>query len=141
MSLFLKILAWFCKIAAILFWGLEATVKIGFDVVNLREAAGQWADADLGASGFFRQTSLEIILLLALLLLAVLPNRWLIFSKAAFAVSVLIALIPFYPLFSSLTQWSDLLWMLPLIAFFSLVPVSLAISFWRRHRGEKVGYV
>ena len=135
MRVFLKILAWLCKIAAILFWSLEALVKIGFDVANSLGSAG------LGTPGSFQGTYFEIAIMSALFVLAILPNRWLVFSPIAFVISLLISLIPFYPLLSSMRVLSDLSWMAPLIIFFGLLPLSLILSFWRRRKGEKVGYV
>jgi hypothetical protein len=127
MRLFLKIAAWFFKIAAILFWLGMVCVKAGL---------GDW-----GTQGFYHQTYLEIAILGLLFLLAVLPNRWLVSPLIAFIMTLLIALIPFCLLISSLRVFSDLFWAAPLIVFFSLLPLSLIFSFCRQRKGEKVGYV
>ncbi len=96
MRIFLKILAWVCKVSAILFWSAEALVKIGFDVANSHGNPGPWGGSDSGTSVY-----LEIVIPSLLFVLAILPNRWLVFSPVAFIISLLIASIPYYPLLSS----------------------------------------
>ena len=140
MRIFLLTLAWLCKIAAIVIWLIEAVVKIGFDISNLRDPS-HWSGEDWGTPTFEHRTYLEIATLIALVVLAVLPNRWLVFSPVTFAISLLIVLIPFYRIFGSLTEWSDLLWMIPLMSLFALLPLSLILSFVRQRKGAKVGYV
>jgi hypothetical protein len=140
MRLFLKVFAWLCKIAAIVFWLVEAAVKIDFDISNLRESS-HWSGEDWGTPTYEHRIYLEIATLIALAVLAVLPNRWLVFSSVTFAIALLIALIPFCQIFGSLTEWSDLLWMMPLMSLFALLPLSLILSFWRQRKGEKIGYV
>jgi hypothetical protein len=139
MHWFLKVFAWLFKIAAVVFWLVEAVVKIGFDISNLREPS-HWSGEEWGTPTFEHRTYLEIVTLIALVVLAVLPNRWLVFSPVTFAISLLIVLIPFYQIFGSLTEWADLLWMVPLMSLFSLLPLSLILSFVRQRKGEKVGY-
>lgn len=141
MDMLLKIFAWLCKVAAIVFWLWMALVKIELDIANLHGHAGPWGDPDWGMPAFYHRTYLEIATLTALAVLAILPNRWLVFSPVAFTISLLIALIPFYWILSSLTEWSDLLWMTPLMSLFATLPLSLILSIWRRRKWEKVGYV
>jgi hypothetical protein len=139
MRVFLKVFTWLCKITAILFWLGVAWVKIGFDISNLR-APSHWSGEDWGTPAFEHRTYLEIATLIALLVLAVLPNRWQVFSLATFTISLLIVLIPFYQIFDSLTEWSDLLSMMPLMSLFATLPLSLIASFVRQRKGEKIGY-
>ena len=95
MDMLLKIFAWLCKVAAIVFWLWMALVKIELDIANLHGHAGPWGDPDWGMPAFYHRTYLEIATLTALAVLAILPNRWLVFSPVAFTISLLIALIPF----------------------------------------------
>ena len=144
MRALLKIFAWLCKIAAIAFWLCVAWVKVGLDVSNLRATSQpMYRDApeDWGTPAFYHRTHLEIATLLALATLAVIPNRWLVFSPVAFAVSLLIVLIPFYSIITSIAAPSDLLWMTPLMSLCATLPLSLILSFWRRQKGEKINYV
>jgi len=144
MRAFLKALAWLCKIAAIAFWLGMAWVKVGLDVSNLRATSPPvYRDApeDWGTPAFYHRAYLEIAALTALVGLAVLPNRWLVFSRVAFALSLLMALIPFHSIAISIAAPSDLVWMAPLAALFAVLPLSLILGFWRRQKGEKVNYV
>lgn len=144
MRLFLKIAAWFFKIAAILFWLGMTCVKVGLDISDLRGAnppTYRDAPGDWGTPGFYHRTYLEIAILGLLFVLAVLPNRWLVSPLIAFIITLLIALIPLCLLLASLKVFADLLWAAPLIVFFSLLPLSLIFSFRRSRTGEKVGYV
>ncbi|HUA65294.1 MAG TPA: hypothetical protein VME24_05570 [Alphaproteobacteria bacterium] len=126
--MFLKILAWFCKVAAILFW-LVLTLYKSSDVAR-----------PLGGVGSGAPEFLEIAILSAYFVLVILPNRWLVFSPVAFVISLLIALIPLFLLLGSM-GWSNLSVVAPLIVYFGLLPSSLVLSFWRRRKGEKIGYV
>lgn len=142
--LFLKAFAWLCKLTAIVFWLCVARVKVGLDITNLRATSPpMYRDApeDWGTPAFYHRTYLEIATLLALAVLSVLPNRWLVFSPMAFSISLLIALIPFYSIITSIAAPSDLLWMTPLMSLFAMLPASLVLSFWRHRKGEKVNYV
>jgi len=128
MRMFLKILAWFCKVAAILFW-LVLTLYKSSDVAR-----------PLGGVGSGAPEFLEIAILSAYFVLVILPNRWLVFSPDAFVISLLVALIPLFLLLGSM-GWSNLSVVAPLIVYFGLLPSSLVLSFWRRRKGEKIGYV
>lgn len=119
-------------------------VKVGLDIAELRATRlpmYENAPEDWGTPEFYHRTYLEIAILGLLFVLAILPNRWLVFSPIAFVISLLIALIPWVVLFSSFKEWSDLLWMMPLLGFFGLLPASLILSFWRGRKGRKIGYV
>ena len=140
MRKFLKISAWLCKIAAIVFCLYAALAGITLDITYLHGNGGHWRDPapdDLGTPAFKLRTYLEIVELITLSALAILPNRWLVSLRTVFAVSVLIALIPFYQ-FGWPTGWEglflDLLFLAPL-------PLSLILSFWRRQKDEQIGYV
>lgn len=83
MRLLLKISAWLCKIAAIVFWLGVAWVIVGLDVSNLRAtSAPMYRDApeDWGTPAFYRRTYLEVATLTAPGLIALLPNRWFVFK-------------------------------------------------------------
>lgn len=139
MRAFLTVFAWLCKITAIVFCLYAARAGIELDVFSLQGSQSAYRDApeDWGTPVFKHRTYLEIAELTTLVVLAVLPNRWLVFSKVSFTVSLLVALIPFYPAMGWLTQWSDL----PFMAFLVPLPLSLVLSFWRQRKGEKIGYV
>jgi hypothetical protein len=136
----LKIAAWFCKIAAIVFCFNAALAGIELEIADLHGNGGHWRDPapdDWGTPAFKLRTYLEIAELITLSVLAILPNRWLVFLRTVFAVSLLIALVPFYQ-FGWPTDWEELFFDL---LFLTLLPLSLILSFWRRRKGEKIGYV
>jgi hypothetical protein len=141
MWILLKPFTWLCKIAAVVFWLWVALTKIELDIANVHGNAGPWGDPDWGTPAFYHRSYLEIATLSALAVLAILPNRWLVFSPISFAISLLVALIPSYSLLSSLTERSDLPWMAFPMCLFAPLPLSLILSFWRRRKGEAIGYV
>lgn|GEM_PF-3072387 len=140
MPAFLKTFTWLCKIAAIVFCFYGALAGIELDIADLHGNGGHWRDPrpdDWGTSAFKLRTYLEIAELITLAVLAILPNRWLVFSRTVFAVSLLIALIPFYQ-FGRLTEWQSLLFDL---LFLAPLPLCLILSFWQHQKGEKIRYV
>jgi hypothetical protein len=151
MRTLLKVFAWLCKIAAVLFWLGVAWTFIGLDISDLRATSQpMYRDApeDWGTPAFKHRTYLQIAELVTLATLAILPNRWLVFSRVAFAISLLIALSPccwvFYDMISSATEWSDLISNLFLAVFIMIyfipLPFSIILSFLRHRKGEKIFY-
>jgi len=141
MRVFLKISAWLCKIAAILFWIGVAWVTISLDISSLN-APNHWREGDdWGTPAFNHRVYLQIAEVTALAVLALLPNRWLVFSPVTFVISLLVVLTPFCSIFGALSEWSDLLSLIPIMLLLSLLPLCLILSFWRQRNGEKVGYV
>jgi hypothetical protein len=140
----LKVLAWLCKITAMVIWLGIAWTFIGIDVLNLRATSQpMYRDApqDWGAPAFKHRTYLEIAELAMMAVLAVLPNRWLVFSPVTFALSLLIALSPFfYLIISSIREWSDLIFVALLIPLCGPLPLSITLSFLRHRQGEKIFY-
>jgi uncharacterized membrane protein YtjA (UPF0391 family) len=140
MRSFLKIISWLCKIAAIVFWLVVAWVTISLDISSLN-APSHWREGDdWGTPEFHHRIYLEIAEVTTLAVLALLPNRWLVFSPATFVISLLIALTPFCSISGALTEWPDLLWLMPVMLLLSLLPLSLILSFWRQRKGKKIGY-
>jgi hypothetical protein len=141
MCVFFKVFAWLSKIAAILFWLVVAWVTISLDISSLNTPSHWREGDDWGTPEFHHRIYLEIAEVTTLAVLAILPNRWLVFSPVTFVMALLIALTPFYSIPGALTEWSDLLWLMPIMLLFSLLPLSLILSFWRRRKGEKIRYV
>jgi hypothetical protein len=140
MRTFLKTFTWLCKIAAIVFCLYAALAGIELDIADLHGNGGHWRDPapdDWGTPAFKLRTYLEIAELITLAVLAILPNRWLVFSRTVFAVSLLIALIPFYQ-FGRPTEWQSLIFDL---LFLAPLPLSIILSFARYRKGENIGYV
>ena len=133
----LKILAGLCKVTAVAFWLFAAWVGIDLDASILRGGYSSYRDPAPDNLTLI----LEIAGLTALALLALLPNRWLVFRPWLFVPSLLIALIPFCKILDSPIERSDLLWMMSLMFLFAMLPLSLILSFWRQRKGEGVGYV
>lgn len=145
----LKHLALGFKIPVAIIWFGGALVAISFAFGEMHMSSPpRDAPHDWGTAAYFHRTYLRILILSGLALFSVAPNRWFVFSPIAFCIAILIAL---FPLAFSLAQTfsepfntigvvfapSNLIFML---IFFGPLPLSLTLSFWRRRRGEKVGY-
>jgi hypothetical protein len=83
--------------------------------------------------------------LVGLAVLSLLPNRWLVFSRMTFVVSLLLALFPFQILFHvSAFKGVDLGLVLPgicmAVLLFVPLPLSLVLSRMRFQRGERFTY-
>jgi hypothetical protein len=150
MQQFLKLIAIVCKVVAIVAWLGVAWVKVGLDVSDLRATSQpMYRDApeDWGTPAFYHRTYLEIFEICGYVLLAVIPNRWLISWRPVFWVALLLAFAPlgyFLATFSAIHSLSDVLWsvfaaimMSPLFIF---TPLSLILSCWRHKHGQKVTY-
>lgn len=141
MRAFLKIFTWFCKIAAIVFWLVVAWVTISLDISSLHTPSHWREGDDWGTPEFHHRIYREIAEVTMLAVLALLPNRWLVFSPVTFVISLLVSLTPLYSISGALTEWSDLFWLMPIMLLLSLLPVSLILSFLRQRKVEKIGYV
>jgi hypothetical protein len=139
-----------CKVVAIIEYLGGAWVKINLDVSGLRATSQpMYRDApqDWGTAAYYHRTYSEIVVICLLLLLALIPNRWLVSSRFVFWVSMLIALTPILVVVANsfsihdLSSWLDAFIALVLMSlFFGFLPLSLIFSFWRHRRGEKVTY-
>jgi hypothetical protein len=135
MELFLKISAFVCKILAAIIWLGSASLTIAFPTRH-----------DWGAPAF---DYLDIVLCLVAVLLAITPNHWLVSSRTAFSISVIIALLPFCLVlihdwwsdpFMSVRNYLDPGALVFAAFIFGPLPLSLALSFWRHQKGAKVTY-
>ena len=84
---------------------------------------------------------------LVLVLVALVPNRWLVGSPAAFRISLAVSvLLPLAGLIHD--SWPNTLALLILnpsallfvAVIYGLLPLSLILSFWRSQKGEEVTY-
>ena len=94
-------------------------------------------------SGYFPQSHFSHLEVGMSLIIALVPNRWLVSSKIAFYIFLAISLIPFHTVFH-LGIPQEVLSSLFVGAFNALflapLPVSLIASFIRRQNGELVTY-
>jgi len=146
----MKILAFVCKILAAIIWLGAAALEVGFDVAEMHATTPpRDAQHDWGTPTYFHRMYLDMFMVLVVALLAVVPNRWLVFSRLAFGAAVAIALLPFCVVlihdwtsdpFMSVRNYLDPgAWMFAAFIFGPL-PVALALSFWRRQKGADVTY-
>jgi hypothetical protein len=89
--------------------------------------------------------SVADVQVVALAILSLIPNRWLVFSRITFIVFLLLMLVPFRVFFHlSAFKGVDLGLALPsiLVAVFLFIPLplSLVLSRIRFHRGERFTY-
>lgn len=141
MRTFLKVFAWLCKIAAIVFWLGAACAITSLDISSLRMPSHWRESDDWGTPEYHHRIYLEIVILTMLAVFALLPNRWLVFRPWIFAISLLVALSPIFELMTSVTEWSDLIWVVLVVVMISPLPLCIILSFWWHRKGEKVGYV
>lgn len=142
-----------CKIIAVAAWLCVGWVKVSLDVSDLlatNQPMYRDAPQDWGTPAFYWRTCLEIVVICGCFVLSALPNRWLVSRRPVFWSALVFALLPlgdFVATFSGheLHSLSDVMWTVftvvmlsPLLVF---LPFSLAMSFWRRKKGEKVLYV
>jgi hypothetical protein len=121
---FLKIPAWFSKIAAMIILVGAAWFIVNMDIFSL-STPSHWRESDdWGSPAYHRRIYFEVA-------------EWL-------ALALLIALIPlfgiFYDMFSSDMDWSDRLMLMIPVVLFTPLPLSLILSFARLRKGEKVFY-
>jgi hypothetical protein len=118
----LKLLAWTCKILAIV-------ICVGFPVMlHPRWGINRFADFEL----------------IALALLSLIPNRWVVFSRTSFATFLLLTLFPLN-MFLHISAYRHLdlesvTAMIVVIFFFAPLPVSLVLSRMRLQRGDRFTY-
>ena len=124
------------KILAGILWVSIASFRIGSDIMGRHSSDYRWV-------------FLELVLLLVLAFLAVAPNRWFVVSRRAFATSLFFALFPFcvvvvYDWMSrpsiSVGDFFQPIALVNAAITFCPLPISLALSFWRQQRGERVRY-
>jgi glucan phosphoethanolaminetransferase (alkaline phosphatase superfamily) len=151
MQQFLKPLAFGCKILAAMIWLGAAWFKIGYDIVVMHSSSPprEGPTRGWGTPAYYHWFYLEMFVFLVVALLAVVPNRWLVFSRIAFSISLIVALFPFCVVlihdwtsdpFMSLSNYLDP-GALAFAAFiFGPLPLALTLSFWRQQKGEKVTY-
>jgi hypothetical protein len=149
MQQLLKPFAIACKVIAIIEWLGVAWVTIGLDVSDLRaKSQPMYRDApqDWGTPAYYHRTYLQIFVICVLVVLAVLPNRWFVSSRPAFGISLFVSFAPLWGMIvgSDISHFSDLIWLVILVAltslYFSFLPLSLIFSFWRHKKGQKVTY-
>ena len=147
----MKTFAVACKILAGILWIAIAVFKISADITSLFSSVPPRDGAMLGwgTPTYYYWVSFEVVLLLVVAFLAVAPNRWLVSSRAAFGVSLLIVLFAFSVVvvydWKSHPSISVRDFLAPIALAnaaltFGPLPISLALSFWRQQRGEKVSY-
>jgi len=118
----LKSSAWACKIIAIF-----ESVVIPL-ILHPRWGVNRIADVQL----------------IGLAVLSLIPNRWLVFSRASFVLFLLLTLFP-YNVFFHTSVFRDfdlgsLIAMIIGVLFFAPLPLSLALSRMRFLRGDKFTY-
>ena len=137
----MKALAIVCKILAAIIWIGIAWFKISLDIMILHLSSPPRESPT--------QIYLEIFVLSVIALLAVVPNRWLVFSRIAFGISLVIALFPLgvnlihdwrSDPFMAMRNYLDPEALVFLAFIFCPLPFALSLSFWRRRKGEKVAY-
>ena len=120
----LKSLAMACKILAIAVWVLAPWLLGSYHHTVY----------DIQHIGFIIQNA-------ALALLSLIPNRWLVSSKTAFGISLLVALFPLHVFFYAdnlfLGGISDLFILAVALSIFVPLPLSILFSYLRFRRGEK----
>lgn len=124
MGIFLKIFAWLCKIAAIVFWLYAALSKIELDNANLHRSAGPWGDPDWGDPAFKHRASLDIAQMTVLAVLAILPNRWPL-PVGSSRVSIRTRIQSIFRLAALAVRWRSLFFMLPGMFRLFWCPVNL----------------
>lgn len=147
----MKALALLCKFLAAFIWSLAALFTIAR--VNVDAHATEPprdAPADWGTPAYFHRMWLGIAVIVLVAALALIPNRWLVFSRTAFVISLIITLVPLGvvlvldsmhdPFMSARNYLAPGAWAFVGVVFGPL-PASLTLSFWRQHKGEKVTYV
>ena len=150
MQQLLKPFAIVCKVFAIIEWLCVAWVTIGLDISNLRATSQpMYRDApqDWGTPAFYHRTYLQIFVVCVLVLLAVVPNRYLVFSRPVFWSSLFVALAPLWAVVAGsfpVHDLSDLFWpvvtLVLMSVYFGFLPLSLIFSFWRHRKGQMVTY-
>ena len=127
------------KVMAALIWVFVAYAKPPCD-----------APLDGATAAYYIQMYSEMFMFLVVALLAVVPNRWLVFSRVVFALSLIIAILPFCVLmvinwnsdpFGSNWDFLEPGNLIFLVSIFGPLPLAITLSFLRRRRGEDVGYV
>ena len=118
----LKLLAWVCKILAIV-------GSVGLPLIlHPRWGVNRIADVQL----------------VGLAVLSLIPNRWLVFSRISFVIFLLLTLFPF-SIFLHISAYRDLdlgsmTAMIIAVLFFAPLPLSLVLSRMRLQRGDKFTY-
>lgn len=146
----LKHLAMGCKICASVEWLVICWFITSMLVHELRATTPpREAPHDWGTAAYYHRIHRSILGVSIVGLLAVIPNRWLVFSRIVFCIVLIISLLPLcFSLFvisqdfdlavsdfpNSAIVWggmmlSNVLW-----------PLSLSLSFWRYRKGEKILY-
>jgi hypothetical protein len=122
----LKVLGFVSKAVAIMVWVLVPWIL------------GPFSHYDRDHRIFLVQNSIQA-------LLSILPNRWLVFSRASFCVFLALALLPFHiflplPDLARVDIGSIVLGLLVAFVMFVPLPLSLVLSRVRFRRGEKFVY-
>jgi len=134
----LKAFAWICKIAAVVIWLPVSCITIRWDIHDL-SAPSHWRESEnWGTPAYVHSIHLEIAIIAMLALMSVLPNRWLVFSRFVFAVSLLVVVLIAICEFGRPPDW--IISSLELLVFAPLL-LSLILSFVRQRKGEKIGYI
>jgi len=151
MQTLIKWIALAGKIIAAVAWLGVAQVMVSLDLSDLLATSQpMYRDApeDWGTPAFYWRTSIKVLVICGCFVLSALPNRWLVSRRPVFWMVLIFTLVPmanFLAALSKIHEASDLLWaffgaivLSPLLIF---LPVSLALSFWRHKKGERVTYV
>lgn len=118
----LKSLAWACKVLAVI-----GSVVVPL-ILHPRWGVNRIADVQLIGSA----------------VLSLIPNRWLVFSRISFLISLLLSLFPFRDYFD-ISAYRDLdlgsvTAMIIGVLFFAPLPLSLVLSRMRFQRGDEFTY-
>ena len=124
----LKIFAIVCKVIAVIEWLGIAWIGVPWDISELRGTShSAYRDSgDMGTPAWYHRIYWEIFVICALVLIAVIPNRWLVSSRFAFWISLLITLIPGIEVS---TSFPGVISGTVLILLSSFLPISLICSF------------
>lgn len=146
----MKISAVAFKILAAIIWLLAAWVTTALDIAEMHSTTPpRDAPHDWGTPAYYHRMLLKIFMVLVVALLAVVPNRWLVFSRTAFVLSLAIALLPFGVVlvhdwfsdpFMSVSNYLDFGAWAFAICIFGPLPLAIILSFWRKQKGGKVTY-
>lgn len=142
----LKPVALACRIIAAAYWLVMAWTSIPALLNGLRATSNPFfpgSEPDWGTRAYTLRAFFEIGFLLLLSLVSVIPNRWLVRSRAVFTASLLAAASPLALMFlrpADPTPLLSVLRFLSLSCVISPLLLTVSISFYRKQKGEIVGY-
>ena len=145
----LKLLAVACKVFASVEAIAVAWFMVGLDICELQAATPSRDVEDWGTPAYYHWLYASIAIVSLLAILAVVPNRWLVLSRAIFVPSVVVALLPLcfslflicgeFDIFSDQFAETLLVWT-AMILLSAPWPLSLILSRMRFRKGEQFTY-